>query len=172
MVRVRMGSFLRAREEVDDAVQDVFVRVVESVEHFEDRGDARFIDWVARLVERELANHSRRERAQKRGGGTARQIQLYAESATSFDVPADTTGVASRVARNELIERVDACVGQLSAAHRDVILWREYAGADWKTVAEEMGRSSPEACQELYRRARVQVLRRMKDGPDPVSGPV
>jgi RNA polymerase sigma factor (sigma-70 family) len=161
MVRVRMGSFLRSREEVDDAVQDVFVRVVEGVERFEDRGDARFINWLARLVEHELSNHSRRERAKKRGGDAARQIRLFADSASSFDIPADSTGVASRVARQELIERMEARMSELTLGHKEVILLREYAGADWKTVAEAMGRPSPEACQELYRRARMDLLRRM-----------
>ena len=168
IVQVRMSRFLLAREEVDDVVQDVFIRVLDGVERFEERDDARFIDLIARMIQNELANHDRRERAQKRGGDLARLVRLCSDS--GFDVPADSTGVVSRAERREQIERLDSCLSQLSDAHREVVLWRQYAGADWKTVAEAMERPSPEACQELYRRARIELARRMASGAGDTVG--
>ena len=171
MVQLRMGSALRAVEEVEDALQDVFVRVVTDAERFEERGDARFIDWVARLVEHELANHSRRERARKRGGDLEQQVRRHLESGTSCDIPAESTAVPSRVARREEVERMQACLAQLSPMHREVILQREYAGGDWRTVAEKMGRPSPKACQELHRRARIELARLMAAPPRSAGRP-
>lgn len=70
MVRVRMSAFLLARETVADVVQDVFVRVVEGVVGYAPREDARFIDWLARLVQNALVDHVRRGRAHKRSVGS------------------------------------------------------------------------------------------------------
>lgn len=153
IVRVRLGAARLARETIADVVQDVFVRIIESAEKFEQRSDARWIDYVARLVQSEISNHACRDGARKRGGGLAREVQRHAESATNWDVPADSTAVHAKVARGEERDLVDACVAALPEAHREVVLLRGYAGCDWKTVADKMGRPSAEACQELYRRA-------------------
>jgi len=161
IVRVRMGPFLLEREMVEDVVQDVLVRILEGLEGYEPRSDARWIDWVARLAQNEIANHARRERTQKRNA-LARQVRSHAESAQDWDAPAATTGVEASASRREAAALVDRCLGELAEAHREVILWRDYAGADWKTVAEQMGRPSAEACQELHRRARRDLGRRLQ----------
>jgi DNA-directed RNA polymerase specialized sigma24 family protein len=49
---------------------------------------------------------------------------------------------------------------ELSPAHREVIVLRDFAGCDWRTVAERMERPSAEACQELHRRARRELEQR------------
>lgn len=163
IVRTRLGAARLARATVADYVQDVFVRILESADKYEPRSDARWIDYVARLAQNEISNHARRDRALKRGGALAREVQRHAESSLDLEAAADTTAVPLKVSRLEEQERLDACVGELSEPHREVILLRRYMGFDWKTIAEEMGRPSPEACQELFRRA----LRELSDKMQP-----
>lgn len=158
-----MGPALLARETVADLVQDVFVRVVQGVEGYERRVDSSWIDWVARLAQNEISNHVRRDRAEKRGGALAERVRALAASASSCDAPAETTAVHSKASRREMAELVDECLGELDEPHREVILLRDYAGGDWRTIAEQMGRPSAEACQELHRRARRQLQRRLLD---------
>ena len=157
IVRARLGAGLLSRETVDDVVQDVFVRIVESAGRFEQRSDARWIDWVARVAQNRIANVARRDRAQKRGGALRRAIRLHGESGSCIDVMDETASVGSKVARGEQHEMVLQCLGELTEPHREVILLREYAGGDWRMVAEQMGRASAEACQELHRRARLEL---------------
>ena len=154
MIRVRLGATLAARTTVADVVQDVFVRLLKDLDQFEPREDARWIDWIARLVQNELSNQMRRERTLKRSEPEVDRRRGSTASRTSFSVPAETSGVPSKVARDELARIVDECLTQLPEVHREVILLRDYAGADWKDIAEKLQRPSPEACQELYRRAR------------------
>lgn len=161
IVRVRMWPALSARESVDDVVQDVLVRIVESVDRFEKRDDAHWIDWVARMAQNEISNRARHHRAKKRGG-VAKAMQVYAESASGFDLPAETTGVASKVSRTELEEVVDQCLSELSEVHREVILLRDYASCEWKAIAVVMGKPSAEACQELHRRAKRELGERLR----------
>ena len=162
IVRVRLGSALRARETVADVVQDVFVRVLEGLDGYEPRSNARWIDWVARLAQNEISNHARHERAQKRESALADLVRSHAHSAATWDIPADTTGVPSKVSRREEEELADQCLGELSEPHREVILLRDYAGGDFKSIAEMMQRPSAEACQELHCRALLELARRVQ----------
>ena len=161
MARVRVGGRLLQRETIEDVVQDVLVRVLRGLEGYEPRSDARWIDWVARLAQNEISNHARRASAQKRHG-LALELESHADSTADWQLSSPATGASTAAMRREEAELVDSCLAELPEAHREVILWREYAGADWKTVAEEMNRPSAEACQELHRRARQELRRRLQ----------
>jgi DNA-directed RNA polymerase specialized sigma24 family protein len=71
---------------------------------------------------------------------------------------AESTEIVDKVGRREEQERLVALLRQLSDAHREVVLQRNYAGHDWKSVGDKMGKT-PEACQELYRRAKRELER-------------
>ena len=56
------------------------------------------------------------------------------------------------------MDAYDACVEELSAPQREVVLLRDYTGGGWDFVGEQMNRT-PEAARELYRRAQVKLSR-------------
>lgn len=164
MVRVRMGAALRQRETEDDVVQEAFVRIVESIDTYERRGDAEWIDWVARTVQNALINLARYHGAAKRKA--TREVSINASasasaSRTGFDIAADGSSIAGKASQRELQAMLEMCIAELAEDHREVILLREYARHDWQTVADKMQRSTPEACQMLYRRARRQLEERL-----------
>lgn len=160
IVRVRLGRFLRTREAVEDVVQSVLLRVVRGLEHYEPRTDAHWIDWVATLAHHEVLNLARRERAQMRDAAIHGMESTRAEAADE-ELVADQSSVVSRVSRHEMEELVDRALGELSEPHREVILLREYAGMDWAAIAEVLAPRSVEACQELHRRAKRDLGRRL-----------
>ena len=162
MVGIRVGPALLERESAADLVQDVLVRVVKGIERFEPRSGANWIDWVARLAENEIANHARAAQAKKRGGGLERRVRQLAETASSWDLAAESTGVADRASRREQARILDRCIGNLPADRREVILLRDYAGCSWQEVADRLGRPTPEACQELHRRACRELRERLR----------
>ena len=163
IVRVRMGAALRARETEDDVLQEVFVRIVESMDSYERRDDAEWIDWVARMVQNTISTLARHHDAKKRAA--AREVSMHAivpaSSAAAFDVAADAPSVATQASERELQAMLERCLAELSDDHREVILLREYARHDWQTVADKMQRSTAEACQELHRRAQRELERRL-----------
>lgn len=161
IVRVRLGRALATKTTVDDLVQDVFLRVIESLDTYEERDDAGWIDWVAKLVQREISNQARYHRAAKRDGPMARVVGAD-ESERGPDLPADTTAVPSKVSRDELKAVVDACLTELPENHREVVLLRDYAGLEWPAVAERMSSPTVPAAQELYRRARKSLAEKVR----------
>lgn len=173
IVRIRVGPELLARAEIGDYVGVVIERVLGSFDSYERRTDAGFIDWITRLTENEIRNQVRHMRTKKRGGALAQRVRQLADSIADLEVRAETTAVPDKVARAELIARVDGCVGLLSEQHREVIVLRLYEGFDWKTIATKMQRPTAEACQELFRRARHELLERMiEQHPGDVADPV
>lgn len=160
VVRIELNGHPIPGREIADVVQDVFVRVIEGLEGYEPRTDTRWISWVATLARNVIINRRRDEAAVKRGG-RLRANQLHTDSGSWREIAAEITGIVSRVVLSEEKERLDACMPKLADDQRRVVLLRDYVGYDWKTVAEEMGRSV-EACQQLRLRARTELLRLMR----------
>ena len=79
------------------------------------------------------------------------------ESSLGWDVVAESTYIPEKVSRAELEKIVDECLEALTDHYREVILLRDYAGADWDFIAKELDRSSVGAAQQLHRRARVEL---------------
>lgn len=160
LVRIELHGFPVPGREVEDVVQDVFLRVLEGLDGYEERTDARWINWVATLARNSIRNGRRVEAAVKRGG-RMRRSSLDTESGRRLDLAAQISSVASRVSRNLEAERLDACVPRLRDDQRRAVVLREYEGHDWAEIAVELDRSV-EACQQLHLRARVELGRLLR----------
>lgn len=156
MVAIRAGGRMKSSTEVDDLVQDVLLRILDGLERFERRSDALFINWVSRLATNEISNQGRR--LQHRPGQQGIEDSLIGMLADS------TRGVLSQLKHDEEIERVDRCLHELSDDFREILLLREYAGASWSDIHEELDRPSVAACQQLYQRARGALAERLGRG--------
>lgn len=157
IARVRTGPALLARASVDDVVQESLLEAFKSIDSYEPREDARFIDWLARVVQLKIANMADYWQAEKRRP----EYELHPASQPGTDandltqqLAADSTGVSERASRREQTQLVDGCLAELSRVHREVILLREYAGGDWAWIAAQLGSPNAHAVQQLYQRAR------------------
>lgn len=161
MVRARLGRSLRRREDLEDVVQETFLRVLRSWSSFEPLPDGRFANFLATLVQREIASRAHFHAAQKRD--LDREVPLERmraagdSSRIELEIVADTTSVPSKVSRAELAEIVDGCLLDLDEDQREVILLRDYSGADWEYIAGKLERPSVAAAQQMHRRARVKL---------------
>ena len=165
IARVRTGPTLLRRMELEDVVQDALVEALRAMDSYEPRQDARFVDWLARIVQNKVANLADRWQAQKRSSEfeAADSGRVHGgSSATGRQFAADTTGVSERASRAEMVEIVDACLAELPDEHREVIVLREYAGGDWEWIAPQVRSSSVHAAQQLYQRARQALRERVR----------
>lgn len=115
-------------------------------------GEAGWIQLLARLVEREL-----RRRGSATPGATRavrRTLRLQGEN----DPHA--------LQRLDLERVIDARVAELEPEElREVLLLRDYSGAEWELVRARLGLLSIEAAQELYRRAHEALARLVRPNP-------
>lgn len=113
------------RNEVDELVQDTFVRAFNSIDGF--RGESSFRTWLFTiqrrlLLDRRRADKRRRDRAEVKEG----------DAATEYDA-LDT------VVADETQQRLRKAVDTLSPTQREVFTLRVAEGMSYKEIADAVG---------------------------------
>lgn len=150
-LQVRLRSYVARRmassADVDDVVQDVFLRMQRGLLGLQD--GERFGGWVYRIAEHALADHLRKRSRHPLGDG--REV----------DPLADTTdpGADDRALESDLTACVALFVSRLASPYREAITLTELEGMTQKDGAEMLGLSLS-GMKSRVQRGREQ-LRRM-----------
>jgi RNA polymerase sigma-70 factor (ECF subfamily) len=121
----RFAFSFGAGDEIDDLVQDTFVRAFNSLDGF--RGDSSFRTWLFTIERRLLLD---RRRAEKRRPSKV-EVQ-EGDAATEYDA------LDSMVA-GEAANRVREAMKKLSPTQREVFTLRVAQGLSYKEIAELVG---------------------------------
>ena len=147
---------LRARVELDDLVQEVYVRALTASELPAEgaEGDAELWRFLVRLARNATIDAARAMRAAKRDGRTARlgHESWSALGPRASQILSRTWGPSTRVAASELERRLEERFEALSPEHRRVIGLRQFEGLSAREAAARMDRGEA-AIHSLYRRA-------------------
>src|SRR4051812_16308966 len=114
-----------ARSEIDELVQDTFVRAFHSLDGF--RGDSSFRTWLLTIERRLLLDRRRAEKRRPDRG----EIQ-EGDAATNFDA---LDGMLADESRRRLTEAVT----KLSPTQRQVFSLRVAEGLSYKEIADAVG---------------------------------
>lgn len=114
-----------ARDEIDELVQDTFVRAFNSLDGF--RGESSFRTWLLTIERRLLLD---RRRAEKRRPDRV-EIQ-EADAATQFDA-------LDGMVADESSKRMAKAVTRLSPTQKQVFTLRVVEGLSYKEIAEAVG---------------------------------
>lgn len=114
-----------ARSEIDELVQDTFVRAFNSLDGF--RGDSSFRTWLLTIERRLLLDRQRAEKRRPQGV----EIQ-EGDALTPFDALDDMVADESR-------KRMAQAVTRLSPTQRQVFSLRVADGLSYKEIAEAVG---------------------------------
>jgi RNA polymerase sigma-70 factor (ECF subfamily) len=132
------GYFCRltgSRHDAEDLLQELFVRVVRTIEQYEH--DGRFEAWLFRIATNLVRDRVRRAKRaahvsfQPRSAEGGDPIEELADPAT--DQP------SSGIDRAEQIDRLQDALARLPEAEREVILLRHFSQLPFKEVADAMG---------------------------------
>ena len=113
------------RSEVDELVQDTFVRAVASIDSF--RGESSFRTWLFTIERRLLIDRRRMEKRRR----DRTEIQED-DAATEYDA-LDT------VVADETQQRLQRAVERLSPTQREVFALRVAEGLSYKEIADAVG---------------------------------
>lgn len=167
VVGIKMGAWLRAHCDPDDIVQDACVVAMEKLSEFEPRSPTSVLQWLTRIAEYQIRNRAAYYRAQQRDA--VRERRLGSDDPSSSDVPAlavpaDPGPTPSQLnIRSELETLLDECVGEIEPEdQKEVVMLRDFFGADWETIRQQLGRPTIEAVQELHRRAHEKLRERLR----------
>lgn len=146
LIRLRMGSTLRAQLESRDVLQTTLLKAFERLEQFEGESGTTLMAWLARIAEneiRDLADHHHRQRRDAR-----RVVPLEAAGPLASRV----RSAFSQVALDEEAARLERAIESLDEPQREVVMLRKFEELSFKEIAARMGRSE-DACRMLLARA-------------------
>ena len=118
------------RHLAEDFLQDVFLRMVENLDRYEESG--RFQAWLFRIAANRVRDWARRRSHTERVGGAADR-----------DSPAGTTAVdrpleqspETELVLNEQISQLEVGLASLEADEREVLILRHYSGLSFREIA-------------------------------------
>jgi RNA polymerase sigma-70 factor (ECF subfamily) len=121
----RFAASVGAREDVQEVVQDTFVRAFASLDGF--RGDSSLRTWLFTIARRLILD--RRRSARRRG----EQVEVQeGDVVTEFDSLDD-------VVADETRARLQAAMEELSPTQREVFVLRVSEGMSYKEIADSVG---------------------------------
>jgi RNA polymerase sigma-70 factor (ECF subfamily) len=121
----RFASSVGARGDVEEVVQDTFVRAFASLDSF--RGDSSLRTWLFTIARRLILD---RRRAERRRG---EQVEVQDSDATTEYDSLDV------VVADETQHRLKAAMARLSATQREVFTLRVSEGLSYKEIADAVG---------------------------------
>ena len=143
----RFAASLGEWEQVDELVQDTFVRAFGSLDAF--RGESSLRTWLFTILRRLVLD---RRRAGRRGG----EVVAFEDAGLATE-----HGPLDGVIAEETRSRVDGAVRRLSRMQREVFSLRVSEGLSYKEIAEVLG-STEGAARVHYHNA----LRAVKEALD------
>ena len=147
------GRAILARVELEDLVQEVFLRALSAADiPAAEPGDPRLFRLLARIARNTVVDVARAIRSQKRDRSAAPLSRSDWSHAGSGEVASAGPGPATLVAGRETQRKMIAAYRRLPGDYRRVLGLRQFEGCSAAETARRMGRSET-AVHSLYRRA-------------------
>ena len=147
-VASRLGRAVESGIEVDDLVQDTFLKALQGLDRFQWRGSDSLRRWLCGIAKYVIRNTLRKRSASLQG--------------LSLDVKGDGPTPSRIARREERFDRLQEAVRQLSPDYRKVIELARIEGLKIHEIANRMNRS-PGAVKQLLARALDQLKERFGD---------
>lgn len=144
----RFAASLGVRDEVEELVQDTFVRAFQSLDTF--RADSQLRTWLFTICKRLLLDRRRAERRRKDIAEVDER-----DAATEYDALDVIVG-------DELAERLRTAVSGLTALQREVFTLRVNEGMAYAEIATVVG-STEGACRVHYHNALRAIKEQVQD---------
>lgn len=149
------GRAVRARVELDDLAQEVYLRALCDPAGLppEEPGEAALRRYLAHLARNVVVDVARALRTAKRDRGREQRLERSSWSRSGALEPSlRAPGPATHAAGRDELARLLAAYARLAPDHRRVLGLRQFEGLDAREAGRRMGRSES-ALHSLYRRA-------------------
>jgi RNA polymerase sigma-70 factor (ECF subfamily) len=161
LVRLQLGSRLRAKLDASDIVQQAILHAHERRGQFRGETEGEWLAWLRAILANTLAAAARRFDAQARDLARERSLEGELERSSSRLeglLAADQTSPSERAVRAEELLRLAHAIARLPDDQRRVVELHYLKGLAVADVAEQIGRTRPAAVGLLFR-----GLRRLRE---------
>jgi RNA polymerase sigma-70 factor (ECF subfamily) len=154
LVRLQLGTRLRAKLDASDVVQQAILQAHERRDQFRGRTEGEWLAWLRAILANALAASARRFDAQARDPGRERSLEAELERSASRlqdFLAADQTSPSERAVRGEELVLLAQALARLPEDQRRVVELHYLQGLGVADVAESIGRTRPAAVGLLFR---------------------
>ncbi len=159
-IYARAYSMMRNEEEAIDLSQEAWVKGWQRLPQF--LGESSFATWMTRIVINLCLDQLRK---QKRHQVESIEAMEAESGGVERQMPVVTVNPTAGLERSELRQRINRALGQLSEAHRTVLVLHEFEEMEYKEIAKTMNCSIGTVMSRLFyaRRKMAALLADLKD---------
>ena len=148
LVHFKLSPTARAFSEVEDVVQEVFLRAFRDLGQFHYRSQGSFLRWLSSIADHVIVDRVRYESRERRAG---ENVPFRSESNPGGPEPRDTRTPSRLLAQQEAVERLLDRLSALPEEYRQAILLAKIEGLSTAEMAERMGKSREAVALLVYR---------------------
>jgi RNA polymerase sigma-70 factor (ECF subfamily) len=132
-IYARAFSMMRNEDEAVDLSQEAWVKGWQRLKQFQ--GESSFLTWMTRIVINLCLDQLRKQKRHR-----SESIEQMDEETGGVErqMPVVTVNPTEGLERQELRQRIDKALGQLSYEHRTVLILHEFEGLEYKEIAKRM----------------------------------
>lgn len=149
LIHYRLSPELKQRFEVDDIVQETFLRAFRDFGQFNYRSPGSVMNWLARIADHAIADLARSQGRQKRHA--AELLRFRSESNPSGPEPVDSRTPSRALAESESLRGLLENLSSLPEDYRQAILLMKVEGLTTAEAAERLGKSREATALLLHR---------------------
>jgi len=144
-IYARALSMMRNEEEAIDLSQEAWVKGWQRLKQFQ--GEASFGTWMTRIVINLCLDQLRKQKRQR-----AESIEEIDEESGGVErqMPVVTINPTAGLERQEIRQRIDQALNQLSYEHRTVLVLHQFEEMEYKQIAKTMGCSIGTVMSRLF----------------------
>src|SRR5690242_3214308 len=144
-IYARAFSMMRNEEEAIDLSQEAWVKGWQRLAQFQ--GESSFGTWMTRIVINLCLDQLRKQKRQR-----TESIEAMDDETGGVErhMPPITINPTAGLERNELRQRIDKALGQLSYEHRTVLVLHEFEEMEYKEIARTMNCSIGTVMSRLF----------------------
>src|SRR5258706_1814805 len=144
-IYARAFSMMRNEEEAIDLSQEAWVKGWQRLNQFQ--GESSFGTWMTRIVINLCLDQLRKHKRQR-----TESIEAMDEESGGVErhMPVITINPTAGLERNELRQRIDKALSQLSYEHRTALVLHEFEEMGYQEVAKTMGCSIGTVMSRLF----------------------
>jgi RNA polymerase sigma-70 factor (ECF subfamily) len=148
LVHFKLSDRVRSFAEVDDIVQETFLRAFRDLQNFHYHAPGSFLRWLSAIADHAVVDRVRYQDRERRAG---EEIPFRSASNPAGPEPVDTETPSRLLAQQEAVDRLLARLSALPEDYRTAILLAKIEGLSTAEMAERLGKSREAVALLVFR---------------------
>lgn len=148
LVYFKLSSRARRDSEIDDIVQETYLRAVKDLPNYTYRSPGSFVRWLSALADHVIIDRQRYLAREKRAGV---EVRFRSESNPAGPDPVDFVTPSRLFAQREKLDRLIELLDRLPEEFRQVLLMAKFEELTTEEISQRLGKSRENIAMLLYR---------------------